>query len=597
MKLHILITSIVFLAAITGTHAAAYIQPNESKELFKVEKIPLQVDSMKELSRHLTTLAQRNQDSSPIQRRCTAQLLALAMRLNSANQQARETDQAILKNKSITAPEKNILRAKTRLEFFHRWLANSEAGKDANTLALYITDATRALNNNTLNNADQANWTGVLPPLNQYQEAPQITKKEDPPAPIPKQSTATLADNYKIPNLTVRMPLTMDTWTKSKEPHEVSQNPLIKKTTQSIQPVKLTITPQEQALSISVKTPLSSGNEENNPRSLKYALKLLETRLNEEPTNRGAAVNLKIGTPSKPSTRQYYSSTNGSSAATAVELMLAASKAGKKLRKDIHLCATLSKNGKLRLPKNTWEVLKALRKDNEKTGRLIVPKAAVDILKELLVFNEPDFFIRWEVIGVDRIDQALSYAVIDSKLQIKKAGELFSPIRKLTNNTAATLAVNKEVRKRLSEILTLAPEHLSAKMLLFQGSGRRSMHLSKLGTAYQIQPTIKAIRKNLANFPNAKTIKNTYEKALAELKAIERLVLIREAPFYQKSLELTNDLRSLSILINRNRRHGSNTNMSKEKNLRLSINKRFLQLEKDINLIITQHRLTPQSSK
>lgn len=596
MKLHTLIICVTFLTMIAGAHAAKYIQPNESKELFKVEKIPLQVDSMKELSRHLTALARRNQDASPAQRRGTAQLLALAMRLNSANQRARETDQAMRKNETLPSPqEESILKAKARLRFFQRWLATPDAGADANTLALYITDATRILREETLNDSDQADWAGVLPPLDKYQEPKQTAKKADPaPATPSTPDKPTIENPYKISKLTVMMPLTMDTVTKTKDPNNNSKEIWNRESKQVIYPVELTITPQQQPLSISITSPLGPGNANNDAGGLRKALELLQTRLNSSSSNGGAKAALKAGTGAQNSSIQY-SSKNGYAAAAAVELMLAASKAGKPLREDIHLCATLSSKGELRLPKNFWEVLKAMRKDDGKSGRLIVPKAAIEPLIELLVFDEADFFTRWEVIGVDHIDQALTYAVADSNSDITKAGELFLSIRELTKKEAVTkIAINKVVRTRLSEIESLAPEHLSAKTLLLQGSGKRPLHLSQLGTAYQIQSTVKAMQASLATInvdhPNSTTLKRVHEQARADLDPILKLINTREDTLYQETLKLANELRSLYTLARRNSRSNSNSNTARAKTMATSIKSRATKHEAAIDLMLRKAR-------
>ncbi len=156
--------------------SASYIRPNESKELFQLEKIPLQVNHMKEVSKLLIVMALRPQDDTSVQCRASAQLLALAMRLDPLNKNARKTDKAFSRGKAQqTSTADQILKAQAKLRFYSRWLANPDAGPQANMLANYLTDASKTLTPETINNDDTANWTGVLPNIDQYPSSNQNT--------------------------------------------------------------------------------------------------------------------------------------------------------------------------------------------------------------------------------------------------------------------------------------------------------------------------------------------------------------------------------------------------------------------------------------
>jgi len=592
MTFRTLITFSLFLATLTSVPAAKYIHPDETKELFKVEKIPLQVDSMKELSRHLTILARRDQDKSPVQRRGTGQLLALAMRLDPANQDARATDRAMRSNASIDTPAKDrIVRAKARLRFFQRWLANPEAGNDANALAQYITDATRVLKEDTLNNADTAEWTGVLPPLAKYESTVKIDKKPPPKPPIqtpketPKATPAKLPNPYKIAELKVNMPLAMETVTKYIDANDGNKEKWRRSYGYAICPVQITLTPENKPISFQVKSQLGLNNNEQDAGGLKVALNTLKKRMGSSPANGGAKAALKI------TSKAQYSAKNGSAGAAAVALMLEASRAGKELRNDVHLIAALDKEGNLVLPPNFWQVLGLLREDNVKRGRLIVPRSATAALTQILVFDEPDFFIRWEVFTVGNIEQAVAFAAKDSEPKVTEAADLFLSVRNLAKKSAVTkISVNSAVRKRMSEVEALAPNHLSASALLLQGSGKRPMRLSKLGLAYQLQPIVSDMRSSLAkislDYPQATPLKVLHESSRKKLDPLERIVSSSEDVLYEKAVELANDARSLYSLLKRNARYNSSTNTSKARAMILSLQKDSTKLEAAIKLTI-----------
>ena len=69
--------------------ADVYVGPDPATALFRRDRIPIDTDTMRELSRHLTDLARREMAQEPVQLRATAQLLAIAVRLDPANRPAR----------------------------------------------------------------------------------------------------------------------------------------------------------------------------------------------------------------------------------------------------------------------------------------------------------------------------------------------------------------------------------------------------------------------------------------------------------------------------------------------------------------------------
>lgn len=146
--------------------AAPQTHATTTQELFLLEKIPLQVDTIKLISRQLFTLSQRPQDKSAIQRRASTQLLILATQLDPTNKQARESNKSIRKGHiKYPSTSDQVVKAKSKLRFHQKWLSNPDAGHDANTLANLLTDATKTLSPETANNEDLANWKGVTPPL------------------------------------------------------------------------------------------------------------------------------------------------------------------------------------------------------------------------------------------------------------------------------------------------------------------------------------------------------------------------------------------------------------------------------------------------
>jgi len=78
---------------------------------------------------------------------------------------------------------------------------------------------------------------------------------------------------------------------------------------------------------------------------------------------------------------------------------------------------------------------------------------------QLLVFGNPEFFTRWEVVTAESLDQAMELATETNPKNITEASELFRTIQELTQKNKVTqIAVNSSVRNRLAEIIRLAPQ-------------------------------------------------------------------------------------------------------------------------------------------
>ncbi|MBK1855289.1 hypothetical protein JO972_09995 [Verrucomicrobiaceae bacterium 5K15] len=581
--------------SIEQAQAAKYLRPEPFKELFKLEKIPLQVDSMKELSKHLTVLALREHDGSAINQRATGQMLALAMRLDPANQHARHANQALLRDDGpSTSSDDALLKAKARIRFYHRWLENPQAGTDANALSKYLIDATKVLQQETANAADQADWSGVIPPLAKYQGSAAPTETPTPPTtptaansdtptapgtPVAPPSTPQNTEpSYPISTMTINMPLTVEQHSVFRDPKDaLKEKPKIT-TTYRISPITIQIQPNQDPNYFDLKIASKINPKNTDAAGLKKALNTLKT--NKVPAA-GAQVNITFG----PLT---YSHKNGAAGMAAVRLMLEACHRNIPLRDDIFLCASLDSEGQFRLPPNFWTVLNALRSEKSKRGRLIVPESAIRPLIQLLVFDEPDFFTRWEIYTCNTIDEALAVAAKKTDEKIAEASQLFQPVHQLSDKAEVVkLAVNSTVRKRLSDVVALAPNHLSAKILLLQGSGKRPMRLNETGLAFHLQPLVNQMTYTLLNavdldHPSTATLKKLHVDARKVLDPMERLVTRRDEGLYHDTMELANDIRSLNLLIRRNIRDANNSD-SRIKSMIMSLRKDVIALETKVN--------------
>jgi len=563
--------------------SASYHRPDGSKELFQLENIPLRVTTMKEISKHLVVIACRKQDDRAEQRRASAQLLALAMRLDPTNKMIRETDKTFSKGeKPNEAKNDQVVKAKFTLRFYHKWLASPDAGKDANLLASLLSDATKTLDPKTLRQPDTADWSGVLPSI-QAAAIPkppsesQLKKPEKDISEIPKPAPKPAVPDaqFYLPKLLVRAPLTIELKEKYINPWSpaVASYRYIAKN--SITPIEIKISKSatakdalsqenvpedENTLTISFSPSLKNENRTpttvpalvaapqkiTTSQKITYTLKtLLQSRHSTLPAS---DINIKLS-------QGRYALSNDLAITAPLAIMLEASATNQPLRNDIHVCAAINAQGKLRQSKNFWEQMKFLRK-SKRGGRLIVAAESNDLIMQFLVFGDPEFFTRWEIVTAETLDQAMELATETNPKKITDASELFRTIQELTKKSEATqIAVNSTVRNRLSEIIHLFPTHLSSKALLIQGSPNRPSRLNGLALAHQLFPIIQRIDKLLSStyLPPEDQLKKNHTELRKSLDPLERLVDGTDDELYQKTLKLTNDFRRLATLARRSK--------------------------------------------
>ena len=279
-------------------------------------------------------------------------------------------------------------------------------------------------------------------------------------------------------------------------------------------------------------------------------------------------------------------------------IMLESSLINKPLRSDLVICASIDSEGNLYQPINFWNLLKILR-ENEKGGRLIVAPESGALLTQLLVYGEPDFFTRWEIFTAKNLEQAMEVSVEASPSSVAEAHELFKSIQTLAQKSAVTkLAVNRAVRKRLFEIKSLTPNHLSSSILLIQGGGKRPMRLSKLALAHALQPTLKSIDKILTSnhndtIPKPAALKTYHENFRAELDPLERLLDRSDEDLYKDTLKLVNDFRRLMAIS----RRISNTDSIGRISLTKSATAIIFDMQKSCDLLIEKmnHIIYPEA--
>ena len=565
--------------------AAPYHRPNESKELFQLENIPLQVHTMRKISKHLVVLASRKQNNSAEARRASAQLLALAMRLDPTNPTIRETDKSFAKGSPPPQADNNqVAKAMNRVQFYKRWLASPNAGENANILASLITDATKTLDPQTRNQPDTADWSGVLPAIQGLTQArppkPEPNLPSQPQKPSSNNVTQSVVPQaqFHLTKLLIHAPLTIErrkNWAPPSSPKAASDRYTHKKllariemeiaqssntnntltntkTAKNTNPLTVKFFPsleKENSTNAAKPNPLGVTLQSTVYQKISYTLNtLLHSRHSKIPASE---IKIKLS-------HGRYALSNYLAITAPLAIMLEASATNQPLRKDLYICAAINAQGELRQPQYFWEQFQLLRNSGQR-GRLIVAAESYDLMIQSLAFGDPDFFTHWEVFSAETFDEAMELAPQKNPKNIADASALFRTIQQLTQKSQVTqIAVNQAVRSRLSEIVGLAPNHLSAKALLVQGSVKRPAHLNSLALAHVMFPIITHIEQRLpsrtaTSVPSSNQLKMIHTELRESIDPLAPLVDRTDDELYQQTLTLINEFRRLEILLRRSK--------------------------------------------
>ena len=584
-----ILLSIILAMTTSVSRAAEYIEPDHTTELFQLEKIPLPQHRMQQLGKSLIIIALRKHDGSPTQQQATARLLLLAMQLDPQNKRPQEVSQALVTGKNPpTSADHLITKCTADIQNLQGLLSKPQARAEANQLARYLKDACKSLRPDTSKHKDGADWKGVLPALSAYKtpvknipQAPIKPNKASPPAPKPTQAKKRTPHFHLVEQsiqLPISIPITItiekknedlealladdqdsgqDT-EKSEEQETTEADEAVKAMTLASMTLKLSPCKAEEAT-----TPFISLSHSDVPMlELDPLLKqLIVGRHSILPHFKGT-INFPDGSHHK---------VNKLMLAGPLALMLEASLANSPLRDDLCLLADINAKGDVIEPDNFWELLTALRQVSD-GGRLIVSAQSAEMMQQLLVFKEPDFFTRWEVLSVSNIDQALAAAIEQSSADLSKASELFASFQELSSNKTLTqLTADHNIRPALDEMVQLAPEHLSANMLLLQGGGKRPTHLSERALRLELRPLIDELNSGLqfeTEQPNSDELEKTHEQIRVKLEQLEPFVSRDDGPLYEDTLELAKDFEKLASLQERiQNRHNNESSREKAQQL------------------------------
>ncbi len=523
--------------------AAGFIAPDPAKALFRRDRLPIDTDTMRSLSQRLTELARRPGSGSAEQLRATAQLLAIAIRLNPANRRALDLGRKLVLGREFQPlGDEQLENALAEVWHITGWLLDKAAGPDGQALGQLVLDALHvvdpahpaAARHDSAGEAER--WKEVVAPLDRFAQparggsengAGSATPASDPQ--VHSAASEEARPPVRLRQLALKTPLYL---------HEHLGRPSSPGLQIATLELQIKEAKENGPLAVAFEPDFDASLMDAIGQRVVAALKRTSPRLPA-----GHLATIRTG-------RGRHASRNEAALAAPAALLLHAALTGTELREDLVLMADFDGQGEFTRPPLSWDYLRATFRCTH-GGRLVVPPGLVPELRSFLVLEEPLFFLQWEILAVDSLDAALGICSKDRQPEsLAAASKLFGDVQRVSREMRiAQLTTNAKVRERLGRIVEMAPFHLSASMLLLHGSDARPSRLQRPVLArilqYAVQP-LEWVNRSDAEHLDAKRLKSSHESSRQVLDPLAAYLRKADSPLLEKALHLANLARILA---------------------------------------------------
>lgn len=562
---------LLFLVPVPVMAQVAYIPAKKYSQIVKVDRIPLDAPTITMLSQALSTIAQRDQILSPEQLRCNAQLIGLALRLDSRNEHAQQLDKALKKGKlKEFTSEGDLAAAYRRVGNVLCYLETKAAGFEANLLSDMMKDALVVAKKDLEVVSDHVvkndRWSGIVPLMASYKslanEAVIVSKKEKKRAMRLKNRGViknerigsefeAVQDNEDIKES--KLPQYPDAYAMlSSELKLLTMSRLFRE--ENFSDIDFYRFYEHRAEIVSVQLAIRSSEEAEVSFLNKAELEINTLSGDIRRASRTALEQLWSGDLPKANVEitlsHGYSELSESTVAAPMVLMTHAALLGKELRDDVMVAFGLTTSGELIRPDTMWSNLKCLRASESKS-RVLISHSSIGDFEQLNALGELGLLLRNEVIAVSNTREAFELACASDDEQVL-VSSLYKEIQKVapSGSNLRTFLANPFVRERLEQILEHQPNHVSAKILKEAGEDAAAVTIENRYFAMEMFDVLR-------NYSQLIRVENHYEisstlayevnEALAEeLEEIELFLDDLQKVVVEEVRALNAELRSLA---------------------------------------------------
>ncbi len=538
----------------TAVNADTFMPPTGKLSPFRRDRLPLDAQAISDLSNHLETLTRASPYETAEHRRAVAKVLALALALNPQNQSAEDRLNKLIEGeKPESADKEKIDREKKQIWSRLQWLASPEAGQDGNILAALIGETVanffpsdpQASSYN--GKPEHAAWNGWVEELASFKKAPVVEqqpkvdeeKEEEKPELVETKPTekrkydpkaGMVMDTAKISTVLRMYDETKSLWVHKIVPLEMRSNNHPKNED------------GEDQWGFRVQVSGDSDDYWQMQEEISNPLRDQLSKYLGQLPERGE-VRIRLDTDKSYPFRKNRSAITGPAFVLANAALTGAAADG-------IVVGEIDQSGKLKLPAFFWRALMELAEGSG--GRLIIPASAEPMFINLLALEKPEFFFKYEVLVASSLDE---FATLASKESDAKHQEIYSKFKIIKDTSAGkatgTYLNNKIVRERLQEIVTQAPYHLSAKVLLIYGSVSRPRYLTREALAAEIWRKVDVISEiaKIEDFYGINSnqlakLDELYNKMRDDLRDLERYTDSRNTDILKEAKEVVASVRS-----------------------------------------------------
>jgi hypothetical protein len=172
---------------------------------------------------------------------------------------------------------------------------------------------------------------------------------------------------------------------------------------------------------------------------------------------------------------------DGASVGAALGTLLRSVLQGFEIDSDVAITGDISANGKLRAIGGVSAKLTGAAASRCKL--VVLPLENYDQLMDAVIYAGPTKATDVQVIGVSNLDEAVAAVRIDRDPKLTQAISLFTTVQQNAKKSPEYLR-KKEAADVLAQVLALAPQHLSAKVLLELAQAKTPPKLSAVATRY-----------------------------------------------------------------------------------------------------------------
>ncbi len=533
--------------------AGPFVAPAEGPVVFRRDRLPLDADTMTDLADQLAVLANGQGGDEAVKRRLVAQMLALALALQPGHSEAIRILDKFQNGIQKAWGDANQLAAATAEVWQIRgWLETDAAGNDGHVLAaclgdiLMLADPQHPRAGSLRKAGEQGAWTGWVDPLSAFEKAGKTepvvknpSPENTPPVlPVPPVKKPAPEGPIQLATAGVSTPL----WTFDKA---------TKTTVLRSVPVRMQAKMKEWAAKsepLTCTMAFSGLSAYTDANSFKFTSDTLVKALTKHHGKVPAGVNVGLLCGDDA---DYLAARNRSAISGVAAVLMNAAITG--CEPDATIIGEIQADGTFVLPARFWEKLRALSAGPG--GRLVLPVQAERYLPSVLVFEDPDFFFKYEVLCASNLKELIERSAKESTPELAQVSAKFMEIRsKLGSQPVAQYIVNPFIRQRLAEVAKGTSFHASARLLALQAEGKRPAQLPRgllaceLRKAIQPMAWIPQYQIDGYNVPNinTKALNSTFETCIKEVDRLGRYVEMRDRDIHVQVREMVTTIRTLA---------------------------------------------------